>query len=195
MLSRLYTWTVRWAHTKCASWALAVIAFAESSFFPIPPDPVLMLLTLFRPSRWWWYALLTTASSVLGAVAAYFIGFWFFESVGKTIIEAYHLTDTMRAVGEQYRENAFLAILGAALTPIPYKVFTIAGGFFQISFGSLIVASILGRGARFFAVSFLMYMFGSRMEEFIKKHFNALSILFFALIVAGFVIVKYFLDS
>lgn len=193
MASRFYQWTIHWAHTRFSSWALAIIAFAESSFFPIPPDPFMMILTVFRPKRWWWYALLTTVASVLGAIAAYFIGLVFYETVGKSIIDAYHLTDAMREIGERYRANAFLAIIGAALTPIPYKVFTIAAGLFHVPLGILIVASIVGRGARFFVISYIMYTFGSHMEEFIKKYFNLLSALFFALLIAGFIVIKYLL--
>ena len=95
-------------------------------------------------------------------------------------------------MGEKYRDNAFLAVLGAALTPIPYKVFTIAGGLFQISLPTLIVASILGRGFRFFAVALVMYLFGERMEQFIKKYFNIFTVAFFALIVLGFIAIRYF---
>ncbi|MBI2038713.1 MAG: DedA family protein [Candidatus Niyogibacteria bacterium] len=192
MVSRLYTWTIRWAHTKCAAWALAAISFAESSFFPIPPDPVLMIMTLLRPAYWWRYALLTTATSAAGGVAGYFIGLGFYEFIGKAIIETYHLTDAMVAVGARYQENAFLAIVAAALTPIPYKVFTIGGGLFEISLWTLIVASLVGRGIRFFGVALLMFIFGSRAEEFIKQHFNDLTVAFFILIALGFVAIKFF---
>ncbi|MBI1956922.1 MAG: DedA family protein [Candidatus Niyogibacteria bacterium] len=192
MISRLYTWTAQWAHSKCAPWALGIIAFAESSFFPIPPDPVLVIMSLLRPSRWWWYALLTTAMSVAGGVAGYFIGLGFYEFIGKTIIDAYHLTDAMAVVGAKYQDNAFLAVVAAALTPIPYKVFTIGGGLFEISLWTLILASLVGRGIRFFGIAFLMYLFGSRAEEFIKNHFNDLTVAFFILLVLGFVAIKFF---
>ena len=90
MVSRLYTWTIRWAHSIYAAWALAIISFAESSFFPIPPDPLLMIMTLLRPAYWWRYALITTVASVLGGIAAYFIGLGFYEVIGAKIISAYH---------------------------------------------------------------------------------------------------------
>ncbi|PIR70494.1 MAG: cytochrome B [Candidatus Niyogibacteria bacterium CG10_big_fil_rev_8_21_14_0_10_42_19] len=193
LFSRIYQWTLAWVHRRHSSWALGVLSFAESSFFPIPPDPLLMILVALRPARWWKYAIITTSASVVGGAFAYFIGFVFYETAGKLIIESYGLTEQVAFVGKYYSDNLFFAVFGAAFTPIPYKVFTISAGLFKTSFWVFMAASFLGRSLRFFLVSLLMYVFGLKMEKFIKKYFGILSLMFFILLVAGFVVIKLYL--
>ncbi len=151
----------------------------------------MMIMILLRPNKWIWYAFLTTLASVLGAMVAYFIGVAFYETVGKAIIEAYHLEGAVAEVGARYQRHAFLAVFGAAFTPIPFKVFTISAGLFHINFWLMTLASILGRGLRFFVIAGTMYFFGTRAEAFIKKHFGILALAFFGLLVAGFVLIVY----
>lgn len=191
LLRRLYNWVLSWAESKYGTLALAANSFAESSFFPIPPDVLQIALSVSKPRRSFWYALVSSVSSVLGGVFGYAIGYFLFESVGKLIIQVLGYQQYFDMVGQLYRENAFLAVLGAAFTPIPYKVFTIAAGFWQISLFSLILASVIGRSARFFMVATLIFFFGARVKVFIEKYFNWLSLLFFVLVVLGFIAIKY----
>jgi len=191
-LRRLYAWTLHWAETKWASLALGVIAFLESSFFPVPPDVLLAAMSFADPRRWWRHALICTVGSVLGGIFGWYIGFALYETVGVRIIEFFHYQEAYAKVGEYYGDNAFLSILGAAFTPIPYKVFTIAAGVFhdQVGLPVLIGASILGRGGRFFAVALLIRLFGTRVKPLLEKHFDLLALLFFVLLVAGFFVLK-----
>ncbi|OHA58997.1 MAG: hypothetical protein A2571_00935 [Candidatus Vogelbacteria bacterium RIFOXYD1_FULL_44_32] len=177
-------WSVVHADEKSTSWWLGALSFTESSFFPIPPD-VMLVAILTASRRWAYYALVTTLGSVAGGVAGYFIGHFFFDLVGVKIIAFYHLQDEMQKVGELYADNAFWSIFVAAFTPIPYKVFTISAGFFKINFLTFIFASIIGRGLRFFIVGYLMKMFGHLMGETIYKYFNIFSLLVAVAIVGG----------
>jgi membrane protein YqaA with SNARE-associated domain len=186
----LYDWTIGWSRTRQAPWALFGIAFAESSFFPVPPDVLLIPMALASPRRWWLTALVCTAGSVLGAVLGYYIGLAFYETVGVRIVDFYHLQAAMEAVGQRYSENAFAAVFTAAFTPIPFKVFTIAGGVFQIPLGMLLAGSAVGRAGRFFLVAGLLRLFGEPVQRFIEKYFDLLSLLFVALLIAGFAAVK-----
>ena len=186
----LYDWTIGWSRTRQAPWALFGIAFAESSFFPVPPDVLLIPMALASPRRWWLTALVCTAGSVLGAVLGYYIGLAFYETVGVRIVDFYDLQAAMETVGQRYSENAFAAVFTAAFTPIPFKVFTIAGGVFQIPLGMLLAGSVVGRAGRFFLVAGLLRLFGEPVQRFIEKYFDLLSLLFVALLIAGFAAVK-----
>lgn len=191
LLRKLYEWVLSWAETKYGTWALFLNSFAESSFFPIPPDVLQIALSVGKPKKSFFYALISSIGSVLGGVFGYYIGYFLFESVGKRIIILLGYQHYFDLVGVWYSSNAFLAILGAAFTPIPYKVFTIAAGFWQIGLWVLILASAVGRPLRFFLVGTLIYFFGPRVKVFIDKYFNWLSLLFFILLVLGFVVIKY----
>lgn len=191
LLKRLYYWVLSWAESKYGLLALALVAFAESSFFPIPPDVLQISLSISKPKKSFWYAFIAGVFSVLGGIAGYFIGMFLFESIGKLIIAALGYEQAFQMVGQLYKDNAFLAILGAAFTPIPYKVFTIAAGFWTVGLTPLITSSILGRFGRFFMVATLTYFFGERVKTFIEKYFNWLSLLLFVLIVLGYLSVKY----
>ncbi|MCS7229094.1 MAG: DedA family protein [Candidatus Kryptonium sp.] len=190
-LFELKKWVENFADKPYAGLALFLIAFTESSFFPIPPDVLLIAIALLKPHLSFRYALICSIGSVLGGMFGYLIGFQFYEIIGKKIIEFYHLQDEYNAVKIMYDKNAFVAIAIAGFTPIPYKVFTIAAGAFQVNFQTLVVASALSRPARFFLVGGLIYFFGPKVKTFIDKYFDWLTILFIILLILGFVLIKY----
>lgn len=195
LLRRLYDWVLSWAETKYATLVLAIVAFAESSFFPVPPDVLHMALSISKPKKTFWYATIGTIFSVLGGIFGYYIGLFLFDTVGRFIINTFGYQQEFIAIGILFKKNAFLAILAAAFTPIPYKVFTIASGFWNVGLWPLIVASILGRGGRFFLESILIHFFGAKVKYFIDKYFNWATLIFFALMILGFIIVKYLFNS
>jgi membrane protein YqaA with SNARE-associated domain len=190
-LFSLKLWVENFADKPYAGIALFIIAFTESSFFPIPPDVLLIAIALLKPRLSFRYALICSIGSVLGGMFGYLIGFQFYELIGKKIIEFYHLQQQYDAVKIMYDKNAFVAIAIAGFTPIPYKVFTIAAGAFQVSFPTLVIASALSRPARFFLVGGLIYFFGPRVKTFIDKYFDWLTIAFVILLILGFVLIKY----
>lgn len=191
-LKRLYTWVIHWADTRYALPALVVLAFIESSFFPIPPDVLLLALCFSAPRKSLVYAAWCTAASVAGGVLGYFIGYGLYEQVGARIIGAFGYEHHWAKVGELYGDNAFLAILAAAFTPIPYKVFTIAAGAFheQVSLGVLVAASIVGRGGRFFLVAAVIRIFGPKVRTYVEKYLEIATILLLLLGIAGFAAIK-----
>ncbi len=191
LLRRLYNWTISWAPTKYGLLALFILAFAESSFFPIPPDVLLIALCVSAPKRSFFFAGISSIGSILGGMMGYGIGFALFETVGKMIIGALHLQQQFDMVGKLFSDNAFLAILGSAFTPIPYKVFTISAGVWKINFLIFLLASAIGRSGRFFLVGGMIYLFGEKMRALIEKYFDILSLVFFALLIAGFFVIKY----
>lgn len=191
LLRKLYDWVLSWAHKKYSSTALFILAFAESSFFPIPPDTLQIALSVSKPKKSFFYALLSSIGSVLGGILGYFIGLFLFDTIGSFIINTLGYQAQFNAVGNLYKSYAFLAILASAFTPIPYKVFTIAAGFWQVGLLPLITASIVGRSARFFIVATLIYFFGPKIKDFIDKYFNLLTIVFIILLVGGFIAIKY----
>ncbi len=190
-IRRLKAWVEAFAERPGAGWALFLIAFAESSFFPIPPDVLLIGLAVAVPAKSFRYALVCSAGSILGGMLGYLIGLEFYEILGHKIIEFYNLTEQYEAVLILYERNAFAAIAVAGFTPIPYKVFTIAAGAFRVSFPTLVYASALSRPARFFLVAALFFFFGSRIKPFIDKYFELITVAFVVLLVLGFVVVKY----
>ncbi len=192
-LRKLYDWVLRWAETPYATPALFVLALAESSFFPIPPDVLLMALALSIPARSFRFAMVCTLGSIIGGVIGYGIGYYGYETIGKSIIDFYHGQDVMAAIERQYNEYGFMGVLIAAITPIPYKVFTISSGFFRFEFLSFLLASIVGRSFRFFLVAGLIWKFGPPIKAFIDKYFNILTIVFMVMLVGGFMLVKFFL--
>lgn len=163
----------------------------ESSFFPIPPDVLLIALCVGAPTKSFRFALVCTVGSVLGGMAGYGIGYWGYEAIGKPIVDAYHGQDVMLKIKAWYDEYGFWGNLAAAVTPIPYKVFTIASGVFQFDFLQFTFASVIGRGLRFFVVAGLIYWVGPRMKVFIEKYFDLLAIAGMILLIGGFVLLKY----
>lgn len=190
-IRRLYDWTVHWANTPHSTWALFILAFCESSFFPIPPDVLLIALAVALPSKSFKYALVCSAGSVLGGCFGYLIGYQFYEYVGKPIISFYNITEVFNSVSESYQSNAFAAIAIAGFTPIPYKVFTISAGVCKVNIFTLILASALSRSARFFIIAGLFHLFGPKIKTFIEEYFNILTIIFIILLISGFVAIKY----
>ena len=193
ILRRLYGWVLGWSEHPYGTWALAGIAIAESSFFPIPPDVLLIPLALGRPKRSLWYAAVCTVSSVLGGLFGYALGYGLFNSVGRPLLELYGAMDAYQHVGAMYTQNLVLALGAAGFTPIPYKVFTIAAGGFAVPLLPFVVISAASRGARFFLVAGLLYVWGDRVRGFIDRYFNILSVVFFALLVAGFALIRWVL--
>lgn len=182
-LKRLYDYVLSWAERKHAPTALSVISFAEASFFPIPPDPLLVALCLGKPRRSLWFAVICSAFSVLGAVFGYLIGWGIWEHVNDFFFDYILKEQAFEYVQDSYQSNAFLALLGAAFTPIPFKVFTIAAGVFKVNFLVLIIASALGRSARFFLEAVLILYYGPRIKDFIEKYFNILTLAAFLVFV------------
>lgn len=191
-LRRLYDWVLGWAETPYGGAALFVLAAAEASFFPIPPDVLLIALCLSAPKKNFRYAAICTAGSVLGAIAGFYIGLKFWD-VGQGIIFRYVSPEGFEAVKNYFIKYEAWAVAIAGFTPIPYKVFTISAGFFNADFSVFIIASVLSRGARFFLVSGLIRIFGPTIRSFIEKYFNLLTIVFTALLIGGFIVLKYLL--
>jgi Predicted membrane protein len=191
MLRRLYDWTLSLAGKPSAPYALAAVSFAESSFFPVPPDVMLVPMMLARPDKAWSYALICTIASVLGGILGYFIGLLLYDSVGAWLFQVYGLTEGAEAFRHGYAEYGHWVILLKGLTPIPYKLVTITSGFAGYSLGWFILLSALTRGARFFAVALLMSRFGPSIKSLIDRHFNLVAALAIAAIVGGFVAFRY----
>ncbi|TDI95215.1 MAG: DedA family protein [Deltaproteobacteria bacterium] len=193
MLKKLYDWVIHWAETKYGVPVMAFISFIESSIFPIPPDPLLIALGLSRPNKAILYAIICSVASVAGGLVGYLIGWTIWEIVSEFFLTYLFSVDAFNYVEIKYNENAFLAILGAAFTPIPYKVFTITAGVFKINLATFILASSIGRSARFLIEGSLIYFFGEKIRDFIEKYLNLLSIIFFILLLVGIYITKFLL--
>ncbi|MFH1762747.1 MAG: VTT domain-containing protein [Gemmatimonadota bacterium] len=195
LVRRLYDWVLHWAETPSGPAALAALSAAEASFFPIPPDPLLMALCLGATRRALRFAAIATAASVVGGIGGYLIGAGAWQALGGFFF-AYVPGVTPEAfdgVQEFYARYDFWAVFLAGLTPIPYKVFTLSAGVFSINFPVFVLASVLSRGLRFFAEAGLIFWFGPAISRFIDRYFNLLSWLFGALIILGFLVVKYLL--
>ncbi|HQU28130.1 MAG: DedA family protein [Nitrospira sp.] len=184
---QLYDWMLSWADSPYGGFALFGLAFAESSFFPLPPDVLLIALTLGDPSQGMWFAAIATAGSVLGGMFGYGIG-W---SGGRPILKKLMGEARMNLIHHYFQRYEAWAILIAGFTPIPYKVFTIGAGAFFVNFRTFCLASLVSRGGRFFLVAGAIQLIGPWVKELIEKYFNIFSIVFMILLVAGFWIVKY----
>ncbi len=191
VVKRCYNWVLSWAESKWGSAALFILAFVESSFFPIPPDVLLIALCLGAPSKSFRYAAICTTGSILGAVAGYAIGLWAWDVMHDWFIPSIFSQEVFDMVGDKYDQWNFWAVFTAGFTPIPYKIFTIAGGVFQINFPMFLLASIIGRGVRFTLIGALIWKYGAPVKTFIDKYFNLLAIAFTVLLIGGFVLIKY----
>jgi len=191
MLRRLYDWVLHWAETPYGGWALFALAFCESSFFPIPPDILLIALAVGVPKKSLRYALICSIGSVLGGCLGYLIGWQFMAAVGNRIIAFYDLADKVSLIAGMFRTYDAWAIGIAGFTPIPYKVFTISAGMFEINFPVFLLASAVSRSARFFIIGGLIYIFGPAIQAFIDRYFNILAVSFTVLLVAGFILLRY----
>ena len=191
MLRRMYDWTMRLAARPNALPALGVVSFIESSFFPIPPDAMMLPMVLARPDRAWTIALVATVTSVVGGIAGYAIGYYLFETIGRSVIELYGYQNGFEAFRAAYAEWGLWIILVKGMTPIPYKIVTIASGAAAFDFPLFVVASIVTRGARFFLVAALLKYFGPPIREFVERRLTIVTTVFVVCLVGGFVAVKY----
>lgn len=182
---KMWRWFCARVHTTHAKVWLAVISFTESSFFIIPPDVLLIAMLLAKNSNWRYLALLTTVASVAGAMFGYIIGAFFFSSFGESIITFYGLEHAFIQVGDWFDRFAFSVMFIAAFTPIPFKVFVLAGGFFKINFFAFLIASIIGRGARFFLVAWVTARYGERTIKACMRFADVLTIVVTALVAAA----------
>ena len=191
---RLYNWMLSWADTPYGTPALFLISFAESSFFPLPPDLLQIALSVSKPKRSFFYAAVSAAGSVLGGIVGWLIGFAAWAALGSFFYQYVPGVTPERIdyVGKLYEANAFWAILAAAFTPIPYKVFTISAGVFHeyVSLQTLILASALGRSARFFLVATCLWWFGPAAKRILERHFEWLTLALFALLIGGFFAIR-----
>ena len=192
---RMYDWVLHWAETPSGPTALAALSAAEASFFPIPPDPLLMALCLGAIKKSFRFAAITTAASVLGGIIGYFLGAGAWQAL-EGFFYAYVpgvTPDAFEGIRAFYAKWDFWAVFLAGLTPIPYKVFTLSAGVFSINFPVFVLASILSRGLRFFAEAALIYHYGPPITRFIDRYFNLLAGLFGVLLVVGFMVIEFFL--
>ena len=199
IVRKTYDWVLSWAEKPSARAALFILAFAESSFFPVPPDILLIPLVLGARKKWFNLALTVTAASALGGVFGYFIGhflWWSGPQVPSGVAAFFfkNIPGFSEAVfwkmQAQYFEYGFWIVFTAGFTPIPYKIFTISSGAFDLNFITFLIASVISRGARFFILSFLIYRFGEPIKKFIDKYFNWLALLFTILLIGGFLVIK-----
>ncbi|QEX19288.1 cytochrome b561 [Hypericibacter terrae] len=191
MLRRLYDWTMGLASRPNALLALAAVSFAESSFFPIPPDAMIVPMVLARPDRAWRIALVATVASVLGGALGYAIGYYLFETLGQSLIQLYGYQAKFEAFKQAYNEWGLWIILIKGLTPIPYKLVTIASGAAAFDFPIFMLASIVTRGLRFFIVAALLRRFGEPIRDFVERRLTLVATAFLLAVVGGFLIVRY----
>ena len=189
-IRKLYDWVLQWATTPYALPVLFIIAFVESSFFPIPPDILLIAMVVASPIGWFRFAFVCSVGSVLGGMFGYLIGYQFMDLIGNRIVAFYHFQEKWGKIGLLYDKYNAWAVAAAGFSPLPYKVFTLAAGAFEINFLTFVLASAVSRAARFFLVAALIYKFGPPFKILIEKYFNTFTIIFMILLVLGFFILK-----
>lgn len=190
MIRRLYDWTLSLSAHPRALWALAMVSFIESSFFPIPPDLLMIPMIIAAPRKAWLIALVATVSSVVGGLFGYFIGAVLFETIGQQIFEFYGKGDAVTEFNAVFNEYGAMAVFVAGVTFLPYKVVTIMSGWTGLSIPIFIVASIAARALRFFIVAALLYKFGAPIRVFIEKYLGILFVIFVILLLGGFYMIK-----
>ena len=190
MIRRLYEWILALAAKPSAPWALGAVAFAESSFFPVPPDAMLVPMAVSRPDRVWLYATIATVASVLGGLLGYAIGALLFDSVGLWLFNLYGLADKAETFQASYATYGHWVILLKGLTPIPYKLVTITSGFAHYSLFWFVLLSVVTRGARFFLLAWLLGRYGIGIRAVLDRHLNVVAGLFAAVVLLGFVAFK-----
>lgn len=191
MLRKIYDWMMRKASDEKAPWALGVVSFVESSFFPIPPDVMLIPMVMANRQKAWWYATIATVTSVLGGLLGYAIGYYLYETVGLPILEFYGKANALDSFIAFVHDYGVPAVIIKGATPIPYKVVTIAAGVAKMDLLAFVGASIVARAMRFYLVAGLLYFFGEPIREFIEKRLTLVTTVFVVLLVGGFVAVKY----
>jgi membrane protein YqaA with SNARE-associated domain len=189
-LRRTYHWILSWANHPWGTWVLALLAFLDSFIFPIPPLFLQVALSLERPRRSFWYAFVDTAASVVGSIVGFTIGYALYASVGKWVVTTWHMEEAFIKAGEAFKDNAFGFILFYSFLPFPYKVITIASGFFKLGLPTLLIASTAGRGLRFFGLGAMCFFMGPRVKTFIEKYFNLVCFGIGLLVVAVVVAMK-----
>ena len=191
MVKAVYDWMLDLASRPNAMLFLAVVAFVESSFFPIPPDIMLIPMVLAMPGKAWKIAGVATVSSVLGGYFGYAIGVFFFDLIARPILSFYGYMHEFDVFKDYYHQWGAWIVFGAGITPFPYKVITIASGVVRLDLVTFTVASVIARGMRFYLVAWLLKKYGAPMKVFIEKNLGILSVLFLVLLIGGFVIIKY----
>ncbi|MCA9471298.1 MAG: DedA family protein [Nitrospira sp.] len=191
-MRNLYDWVIHWARTPHARVALFLIAFAESSFFPIPPDVLLIAMGVGSPAHSLMFAAICLIGSVMGGMLGYAIGMGIWASISGLFFSYIpgFTPEVFEKVSTLYRDNAFWAVFAAGFSPIPYKVFTIAAGATQINFLTFVVASLFSRGLRFFLIGGALKLFGPSVKQILEKYFDLFSIVFLVLLIGGFMLVK-----
>ncbi len=187
---KLYNWTLNKSSQKGAPFFLGLVSFIESSFFPIPPDIILIPMVLAKRTKAFLFAFICTISSIAGGALGYLIGLILFNSIGIVLVEFYHMEDSIESFRNLYNAYGAWIVIIAGFTPFPFKVITIASGLFQLNFFIFIISSLLSRGARFYLVAGLIFLFGESIKNFIDKYFNFLTILFFILLIGGILIIR-----
>ena len=190
MIKVVYNWTIKLSATRYALWALAIVAFAESSFFPIPPDLLLIPLIIAKPKNAYLIAFIAMMASVLGGGLGYYIGLKLYETVGIIIINFYHAQQLFLDFQTQFNKYGAAAVLFAGVTPFPYKIITISSGIAGMPIYQFFIFSIIARGARFFIIAILLRLYGEPIRNFIERHLNLLFIVFMVLLVLGFLLIK-----
>ena len=191
MFRALYDWTLRLASHRHAIRSMAVISFCESSFFPIPPDVMVVPMVLARRDQAYLIATVCTVSSVLGGMLGYAIGYFLYDSVGQWLINVYHMGERIHGLRALYDQWGSLVILIKGFTPIPFKLVTIASGFFQFNFPLFVLLASITRGARFFLIAWLLKRYGAPMQEFIERRLTLVGWTFLILLVGGFALVAF----
>lgn len=196
IVKRLYDWMLSWGNSRWGAWALFFFALAESSFFPIPPDVLLIALCLGVVTKAFRYAAICLSGSIVGAMIGYAIGFFLWQSpsgeytaLANWFFQHVFSVESFQSVGALYDKYNFWIVFTAGFTPLPYKLFTITGGLFHINFVMFLIASIVSRGLRFFLIAGLIWKFGAPIKSFIDKYFNLLAIAFTVLLVGAFFVV------
>ncbi|WP_323005492.1 YqaA family protein [Pseudorhodobacter sp.] len=191
MIRALYNWTLGLAQSPRAIWALAFVAFIESSVFPIPPDILMIPMIIAAPRKAFWIALVATLASVSGGAFGYFIGSAFYESIGLPVLEFYGKTGEFAGFQQRYNEYGAWAVLIAGVTPFPYKVITILSGATGLSLPVFMAASLVARALRFFLIAALLWKFGAPIRDFIERRLGLMFTLAVALLIGGFIAVRY----
>jgi membrane protein YqaA with SNARE-associated domain len=191
MLQRFYQRVLALSASRYAPWWLAAISFAEASFFPIPPDVLLIPMALARPERAWWLALVCTVASVVGGALGYYIGYALFDQLAQPLLHAYHYDAAFARFQQTYADYGLWVILVKGLTPIPYKIVTIASGAANFNFGLFMLASLITRGARFFLVATLLHFFGEPVRIFIERRLTLVTTVVGVSVVGGFLVLRY----
>ena len=187
---KTYDWIMNWASTPYALYALALLSFTESFFFPIPPDILLIAIAFSKPKHSFLYAGICSLSSVAGGIVGYFIGYFLFESIGKLIFDLYGGINGFETVKEYYNSKGAWMVLIGGFTPVPYKLITIASGVFLLDFKIFLICSIISRSARFFLESLLIFYFGEKIRLLLEKYFNLFTIFLFVAVILGFLLFK-----